>query len=395
MVSCRIFYCLYLFVYLTGCSSKSFDELPDHIREIENLKVYREDINPVYRAKLIKEQAFGDTDNIYIQRFADFDIDQYGCVFIADNGEHTIKIFKPDGNYLTQLGRRGQGPGEFGGLSNLYVKSNHLFAHDPSQHRAVVFNTESLTYAYSIDLRDGREHEPEHFVGFPNSFFVKKNKTLLVKYTKAHHGKDTEDWDKVAVTGVFYVISKEGQIISDKLFEMRSSTRAIVPVGGYSVDRRTGLFARQLSALSADDHFYSAWSEDFLINVYDPDGKHNHSFYYPYERVSLTMESAEKAGIPEFILDGFQLMELPESWPVLNSILIDDGNRLWVSTIVGDFEVYQWWILRETGELLARFTWPRNRQIEVVKNDKVYVRETDPVTGLQQVVRYGFELVAR
>ncbi len=391
----RVICCLILFISVTGCSPQSFDDVPEHIRKIENLKAYRQDINPVYRAKLIKEQAFGDTDNIYIQRFADFDVDDSGRVFIADNGENNIKIFKPDGKYLARLGRRGQGPGEFGGLSNLHVTSNYLFAHDPSQHRAIIFNTDSLLYAYSINLRDEREDRKKISYSFPNGFYVKNNETLLVKYTKAHHGEHNTNWDKVEVTEAYYIINSEGEITSDKFYEMRSSTRVIVPAGGYSVDRRTGLYARQLKALSADDHFYSSWSEDFLINVYDPDGKHSHSFYYPYERVSLTLESAKKAGIPEFILDGFQLMDLPKSWPVLNSILIDDEKQLWISSIVEDFEVYQWWILKETGELLARYTWPRNRQIEVVKNGKVYTRETDPETGLQQVVRYGFKLVER
>jgi len=83
---------------------------------------------------------------------------------------------------------------------------------------------------------------------------------------------------------------------------------------------------------------------------------------------------------------------LPESWPALNDLLIDDENRLWVSTIVEDFEIFEWWVLEETGELITRFKWPRDEPIEVVKNGYMYTLETDEDTGLQQVVRYRIEM---
>ncbi len=73
-------------------------------------------------------------------------------------------------------------------------------------------------------------------------------------------------------------------------------------------------------------------------------------------------------------------------------MLIDDQNRLWISTIVKDLDVYRWWVLEENGKLLARFTWPRNREIEVIKNGFVYAKETEDETGLERVVRYRIEM---
>lgn len=57
-----------------------------------------------------------------------------------------------------------------------------------------------------------------------------------------------------------------------------------------------------------------------------------------------------------------------------------------------DFEVYEWWILEETGELITTFEWPRDERIEVIKNGKMYTRQTDEESGLQQVVRYRAEI---
>lgn len=38
------------------------------------------------------------------------------------------------------------------------------------------------------------------------------------------------------------------------------------------------------------------------------------------------------------------------------------------------------------------FTWPRCLQIEEIKNGKLYAREADEETGLQQIVRYRIEM---
>lgn len=49
-------------------------------------------------------------------------------------------------------------------------------------------------------------------------------------------------------------------------------------------------------------------------------------------------------------------------------------------------------VREEISELIAKFEWPRDEPIEVVNNGKMYTRQTDDETGLQQVVRYGIEM---
>ena len=84
--------------------------------------------------------------------------------------------------------------------------------------------------------------------------------------------------------------------------------------------------------------------------------------------------------------------QLPTHWPAIHEMLIDSNNRLWVSTIVENFDIYEWWVLEASGELITKFEWPRDEPIEVIKNGKMYTRQTDEETGLEQVVRYGIEI---
>jgi len=73
------------------------------------------------------------------------------------------------------------------------------------------------------------------------------------------------------------------------------------------------------------------------------------------------------------------------------NMFFDDKNRLWVSTIIEDHSVYEWWVLQETGELIARFEWPRNEPLEFVGNGHLYTRKTNDKTGAEHIVRYRIE----
>ena len=46
--------------------------------------------------------------------------------------------------------------------------------------------------------------------------------------------------------------------------------------------------------------------------------------------------------------------QVPQTGPALNDLIVDDEGQIWVSTIVEDFDIYEWWILQENGELITR-----------------------------------------
>jgi hypothetical protein len=203
--------------------------------------------------------------------------------------------------------------------------------------------------------------------------------------------KTKNDWELIENRGLYYFLDKKGQIASEKLFEKKSSIQVLVPLPGRRVGMPISVYGESLVSLSDENLIYSAWSTDFLIKIYGPDGEYERAFYYPSDEVPLTAESISKVG-SQLLQKGMSSMDLPESWPVLNTLIVDDENRLWVSTTVKDHEVYEWWVLRKNGEVITKFEWPRNKSVEEVRNGYVYTRETEEETGLQQIVRYSFEI---
>ena len=164
-------------------------------------------------------------------------------------------------------------------------------------------------------------------------------------------------------------------------------------------------FGKSLFAVSGNGLIYTAQTEEFRLDVYDANGQHQFTIEHPFETMELT-----RSGLLRMYEDvdlsrldfregedaALQMIReadnLPETWPALNDLLIDDENRLWVSTIVENLDIYEWWVMEESGELITRFEWPRDEPIEVVKNGYMYTRETDEETGLQQIVRYKIEM---
>ena len=207
----------------------------------------------------------------------------------------------------------------------------------------------------------------------------------------------------------YYLLDQTGKAIEP--FHLIFESRAAGYLNLHPTIYLFPFLRKSLMAISKNDEIYSSWSEDFLIQVYSPSGAYKRAIYYPVKKRSLgknddllqkfIIEKAEAAREDPRLMESHKEREkvlasvMPNTWPALEDLLIDDHDRLWVSTITDDSDTYNWWVLQNSGELITKFTWPRNRQIEVVKNGKVYVRETEEETGLQQVVRYGFELEAR
>ncbi len=61
-------------------------------------------------------------------------------LYVADNLAQEIRVFAPDGTHLRTIGRRGQGPGEFGELYSLAWLGEELIALDPGNARLAILS---------------------------------------------------------------------------------------------------------------------------------------------------------------------------------------------------------------------------------------------------------------
>lgn len=394
-----VLFSLLIFLLLMNCSAPE-DKIPEKLRDLKNLTVFSSEAKPAREIQLVHEQIFGSTDDVLIGRLGSVTVDETGRVFIADLDQHTIHVFEADGRYVTRLGGEGRGPGEFLLGPTLEVFSNHLYALDRRQVRVSVFSPDSLTLSYALNLNPKNLDRIEELIGFSSfpGIFFRNDDTFLSCFSQPlyidpgqpEYNLEDENYLKC------YLMDAKGRITDGMILEVRDTRylTGTVKNGDFSIGVFRNFATRPLLTLSEEDQIYSAWSEDFLIKVYDSKGNYVRAWYYPYQNVRLTEENAIGSVNSEYAKDVIirNLNALPETWPALNSMQLDDENRVWISTIVEDFEVYEWWVLEDSGELVVKFTWPRDKDIEVVKNGHIYTRETDTDTGLQQIVKYRIEM---
>lgn len=159
---------------------------------------------------------------------------------------------------------------------------------------------------------------------------------------------------------------------------------------------------KTITALSDDDVLRTVWTKDFLIKMYDAKGIYQSAFYYPIEGSPFDLKAYTKAELfspkARDIEKAFADLdeELPKTFPVIDKLLVDDENRIWVAIPAGlQREKYAWWILKESGELLAKLILPKDQRIYDIKNDYLYSKQTNEETGTEYAVKYRIELTEK
>lgn len=390
---------------LVSCRYNDMEEV--QYSNLENLTTYQpiDEFEPPYQLELNREVVFGDVDQVYLNHISNFTVDDSGRVFVADwaysRGENAIYVFQSDGNFITTVGRHGRGPGEFSSIYDMQVQGEYLFVYD-GPFRIHLFSLETLEVFHTIHLAldifstdsESRSLRPDRY------FFVRDEDHFLLRFSERVIRDHEERYFR------YHLFDQEGIPEPELLFKQRE-IQYIFPIQDPGPDTPlpfTMPYTRQpLLAVSDNGYMYTASSGEFLIKVYSSDGSYQRAFKYPYENSLLSREEAIQLGRSQAMRLVLQRQELPETWPALHSMFIDDENRLWVSTIIDSRDHYQWWVLDEQEQVVTTFKRSGKREVRsavmresmMVRNGYLYEYEEDEETGIKQIVRYRIELTER
>lgn len=400
----RLTICLIPLLLFFSCTAEKTEELPERLVNIENLSVYPENPTPAGDIELIREVSFSETDDVFfghvIEKMA---VDDEGRVFIADMLENKIHIYESNGSYLQSIGRAGRGPGEFQMIMDLKIHDEKIHVLDYQRFTISVFDVNSFDHIrdYGISLQNDQENQPswirqtreKGLYYRPTAFFVRSDNSYLLIFSDEGVGAADN------VDGRTYEVSiydpETGNFDEHDILSFDWTRQVLVHEEG---DRLMVLFEVPYIRNSlfdfSNDQFVYGWSEEMLFRFYDEDGEHQRAIYYPYSNLRLHFDDVltHYEGADENLIHAIRSDEQPETWPAFHSLKLDDENRLWISTVTDDQEMYEWWVLDEAGELIATFSWPRNRDLKHVKNGYAYTMEEEIETGLVEVVRYNIEI---
>ncbi len=383
-----------LFFGLSGSLSASNDQTPIDL-ETNHQKIssdgYQTDIS------FEPQVTFRESDDVIFGGISTAVVDQNGRVFMADNTQHRVHIFNPDGSYLRSLGQQGQGPGEFASVTNLLIDNKYLHVADHMQRRISVFDLSSLTFSHDLSLTPGQENTRSQTRGqgmmasgmatFPRQVNLFSDGNYLVTFTAM--GGPGE--------GAQVVMAPDGKTIDTGRFEIKesgflTSSRQGSSFGMFSIPDIT---PTTFISIPGTGKLFVNHSTKLEIQLFNEDGSLIRTFSKPYKHHELKREQViarvEAGSGSERLMAAMQRVDLPEEWPAVNRMIADKQNRVWVSTNTEDHKLKNWIVFDEHGNQLAEFTWPSTKRVVHVQDNYLYTLEQDEFE-LPLVVKYTFKI---
>ena len=369
-------------VFLFSCTPGA--DLPDYLKEIENLTVYAENETPKYQIELQEVARIDDSGEVILGRISGIQADDDGRIFISDDVEKRINVYTPDGNFIKSLGRKGQGPGEFEYIHNLSVDENFVYAMDFSKNLINAYSLNTLEFSRTIPMANDIQSNEQLEGYFPSDFMVLASGELLVTYIKSVGQRTDEDQNRVDLV---FRIDRDGIIQPEPTLQIETVDPLVLRTDNSISVFGAPFLVTASAALTPDQKIVVNKTDRFLFKQYDESGNYERAFYHHYSPKSLTRERALSQYDGENYRRAVRNSDLPDSWPVVEGFLVDDAGRFWVATVIENEDELEWWVLDSEGELLAREVLPKSQMVELVKNDYLYMREEDDM-GLVEVVKY-------
>lgn len=379
--------CLFSLLLITACSPAGDThseeiEIPEQFRHLDQITAYSSENPPAFSIDFEDPQRFEEVYQVMVPmaRGPKTAVDDEGNVYITNLREKRVDVYRPDGSLKEYIGRDGKGPGEFTSPPVIEIQAGRLIAYDISQRRIQIFTMDPFQVEQVVNMDPSELSRFEEVRGGMNFTGTLSRETFLTGALLDR--EDDRSWMG------YYVMNGEGKVVSDKIHEAaRQRSHNWTMENGMAAGIPLPYTSQGIVSVSDGGLIYTAETSHFLISIYHPEEGYLRSIYYPFENDPLEMEEIEELYV-EFRVGKMREAGLTETWPALESLMVDDENRIWVSTIVDDKKIYRWWVLDGDGKLLGRFNWTRDEEIELVKGGHMYVREKNPEEGIETVVRY-------
>lgn len=255
--------------------------------------------------------------------------DEAGNVYVMQREPVHIKVFGPDGQWLRNIGREGDGPGEFrNGM--LGIVGDTLFVQDPNNQRLTTFLTDGTFLATHQSqccwftsrlnvLADGRAMilgPPPPGSEARGAYYLthmdgRVTDTLLMPADR--QGESGDYWEVVRRSGSNTSISRIN-------VPLRASDVSVIRADGSIVRGRTDNFRLVIGNDYGDTtRIFSATAPTLSVT----DVQRDSAYQATLERQSEDWRDA--------FAEVAKLSDIPSTWPVFTAITADRANRIWVA----------------------------------------------------------------
>ena len=391
---------LYLIIItILGLNQQNFAEVNTYpVYERVGHEVHSEVLNDIRFTEMV---VYGESEDVMFGNILTSAVGPSGRVYLGDMDQQKIHVLDINGDYITSFGGQGNGPGEFQMINKIAVNQEYVYAFDMIQARIHLFEPDQYRYVRTISLLEndsGGQPRMTPGEGRPFDFFLTSDSNLLVSYRNF--------MDPTA--NRTSVISPAGEVIDRDRFDFtpeddenvaQRTSGGMVMVANFPFSRTSRMTA------SGNGMVYYNWSGNFSFDLFDESGNKLRTFNHPFTHAPLIRREVMEAyegntgtrvvfgsgpgggGAAPSMSAMLQNMDLPETWPAVNTMFADKQNRLWVSTFTEKMNERRWYLFDPSGNLLGNFTWPNGKTVVYADEEYVYTLIRDP-EELDVLVKY-------
>ncbi|MFX0198931.1 MAG: 6-bladed beta-propeller [Candidatus Hodarchaeota archaeon] len=346
---------LSIFIILVSCG-KQKTEWQGTIEEVDGVTVVTNPKEPMYGEKIFEieeELSIGVAEGAEEYMFQDARevvVDNSERIFVSDFRNVHIRVFDRFGNYVTTIGRKGQGPGEFGQITNIQITPrDELMVHDRYTRRLSFFSLDGdyLRMEQLKEIQAGRVK-----VDSKSNYFVRtydfEEGTFNAAVELKKYGPNFEFLDTIA----------------------KDKYRSI------QVPLQPGMASKFLPS----DSIVCGFRESYEFQILDSEGNVIQRVSKDYIPVEISEEEKAIRHLP-------QSNELPSLFPAFQDFSVDEEGRIYAQTFerqwAGDKFYYD--VFDSNGKYICKVQL--NSLPRYWKNKKMYTTEEDE-NGYQYVKRY-------
>ncbi len=201
-----------------------------------------------------------------------------GTVYVMDKKHYKIFVFNQDGKYLSSWGSKGEGPGEFSTLRNIFLINDNV----------LVVDDRNIHYF----SRDGkyRKSVPNNFIAATPNDFVNLDKFISVSL---YSGSDNiDDKGTICVNDITNKVIKE--IVEFEKYKMNTIR--------VKINDNTSVYSFSISSLTPEmvmyyknNRLYFGMSDKYMIKIIDLEGKEKFRFSLLRKRKKVSSEYKKEA----------------------------------------------------------------------------------------------------
>lgn len=325
-------------------------------------------------------------DSVYLfQRIRDARLLPDDRIVVADQGLSVLRVYDTDGTFLTQMGRKGEGPGEFESLSEMWIKApDTVGVWDRGTLRLTFFASDG-SVARTVPLEPSVESAGVGTLDFLVGQLA--DGTLALGSLTV----DADGRDRISVER----FGPEGAHVG-RVTEVKGFIRGASGPGPFSPYPYFDVHRNEI---------YFTNGETPTVHVWSPadgaaDEWMNRTVGFPRAENDPAAAWDAVGPILEARDDRLQLSfldraEPPDSIPHVAGLLVDDRGRIWTKSYDAPYDAMwidggsrvrggEWWVAGPTGGLVATVSVPDGVIPLQVEDDRLLALTVDRL-GIERV----------